>query len=511
VLQNGIKMVNEPPKGIRASLKGTFIKMDEEFFEGCMYGREFKKILFSLAFFHADVIERKKFGPIGWNIKYVFSTPDFNITRDQLRIFLDDKHPEDPVPYSALAYLAGQCNYGGRVTDDKDRRCIVNILQDFYTDDIQKPDYKFSPSGEYYAPGEGNIEHYLKYIETLPFEDGPEVFGLHDNANITSAINETNIMLGEALSLQPKEAGGAGQTWDEKLAELSSDIEKRLPGNFDIPLALIKFPVRYDESMNTVLTQELGRFNILQSQLAVTLKEVQKALKGLVVMSGELEAMGNSMVDGGVPTLWSSRAYPSLKPLGGWVNDLLQRLEFLQTWFDSGVTPNLFWISGFFFTQAFITGTKQNYARKHKLPIDTVDFDFSVLKPDLIEKIQDGKGAKPDDGAYIWGLFLDGGRFDAENHQIAEQRPKELFTTMPHLHLLPKEKAKIEGVKDTDPGGTAHIYLCPTYKTSLRFGMLSTTGHSTNFVMWIRVPMDPVHNQQHWIKRGLAMLSQLDD
>jgi dynein heavy chain len=511
VLQNGIKMVNEPPKGIRASLKGTFGKMDEEFFESCVYSKEFKKILFGLAFFHADLIERRKFGPIGWNIKYVFSTPDFNITRDQLKIFLDDRHAEDPVPYPALAYLAGQCNYGGRVTDDKDRRCIANILQDFYCESIQDDNYKFSPSGTYYVPTDGNIEHYLEYIENLPFEDGPEVFGLHANANITSAINETNMMLGEALSLQPKEAGGAGMSWDDKLAMLSSDIENRLPEQYDIPLALIKFPVRYDESMNTVLTQELGRFNILLLQMKKTLKEVQKALKGLVVMSGELEGMGNSMVDGGVPNLWSSRAYPSLKPLGGWVTDLLARLTFLQDWFDSGVTPNLYWISGFFFTQAFITGTKQNFARKHKLPIDTVDFDFAVLKQDLIAKIKDGKGPKPDDGAYVWGLFLDGGRWDADAHEMAEQKPKELFTVMPHIHLLPKPKKDILGVEDTDPGGTAHVYRCPTYKTSLRFGVLSTTGHSTNFVMWIRIPMAAEHNQQHWIKRGTAMLSSLDD
>jgi dynein heavy chain len=221
--------------------------------------------------------------------------------------------------------------------------------------------------------------------------------------------------------------------------------------------------------------------------------------------------MGNSMVDGGVPTLWSSRAYPSLKPLGGWVTDLLQRLLFLKKWMDSGKTPTLYWVSGFFFTQAFITGTKQNYARKHKLPIDTVDYDFEVLRPDLCEVIKDGTAPGPDDGAYIWGLFVDGARWDAAGHHFAEQKPKELYTVMPTIHLLPREKAKIEPVQDTDPGGTAHLYLCPTYKTSQRFGMLSTTGHSTNFVMWIRVPMAPEHNQQHWIKRGTAMLSQLDD
>merc|ERR1712097_237281 len=116
---------------------------------------------------------------------------------------------------------------------------------------------------------------------------------------------------------------------------------------------------------------------------------------GLVVMSGELETMGNSMVTGKVPGAWAKAAYPSRKPLGSWVLDLIARLKFLQDWFDALVPPNIFWISGFYFIQAFITGTLQNYARKYQLPIDTVAFDFAILRPDeerkaTAEKIPDG-------------------------------------------------------------------------------------------------------------------------
>jgi dynein heavy chain len=112
---------------------------------------------------------------------------------------------------------------------------------------------------------------------------------------------------------------------------------------------------------------------------------------------------------------------------------------------------------------------------------------------------------------------MDGARWDATEHVIAESHPRELFIEMPFIHLLPKENddiPEIEGIPEQYTGsreGTDHVYNCPVYKTSFRQGTLSTTGHSTNFVMFIRIPMSEEYKQKHWIKRGVAMLTQLDD
>ena len=171
----------------------------------------------------------------------------------------------------------------------------------------------------------------MDFIRELPYNEGPEVFGLHDNAGITCAQQGTSQLLDTALSLQPKTTGGSGKSWAERLDEGAKSIEERLPELYDIEKVVALYPVKFEESMNTVLTMELVKFNRLLDTIKKALAEVQRALLGITVMSPDLEAMGNSMVNGWVPAMWAKVAYPSLKPLASWVTDLLDRLDFFGT------------------------------------------------------------------------------------------------------------------------------------------------------------------------------------
>jgi dynein heavy chain, axonemal len=109
--------------------------------------------------------------------------------------------------------MVAEANYGGRVTDPMDRRAISLILSDYYSPDMLKDGYKFSESGKYFVPPDGSLATYIEFIkEQMPINDLTEVFGLHDNADITSAINDTNLLLGTALSLMPRKSGGAGKS-----------------------------------------------------------------------------------------------------------------------------------------------------------------------------------------------------------------------------------------------------------------------------------------------------------
>ena len=132
------------------------------------------------------------------------------------------------------------------------------------------------------------------------------------------------------------------------LEELANFIQSRTPKEFDYDKIFIQYPTDYNESMNTVVCQEVIRYNKLLKVMAISLINVKKAMKGLVVMSEELEALSNSLFDNFVPAMWGSKGFLSLKPLGSWVQDLNDRIDFINKWLNGG-TPILFWISGFFF------------------------------------------------------------------------------------------------------------------------------------------------------------------
>jgi len=491
ILQNGLKMTNEAPKGLRSNLTGSFLMSpisDMEFFESCKKPREFKRLLYGLCFFHAVIQERKLFGPLGWNIPYEFTENDLRISVMQLKMFIDE---QEQMPFKAIIYMTGECNYGGRVTDGNDRILIMTLLRDYFDPSIFDPEYRMSGEEQYALTENEEYDDICTHIRGLPLVTPPGVFGFHENANLTKEQGETYQMMGDLLKTVGQASGGGGAGPEDLVREVANDILAKLPKPWNIPGVQEKYPVMYEESMNTVLFQEVTRYNKLSNVIRESLKEILRALKGLALLSAQLEEAFFNMFDGKTPVLWLGSSYPSLKPLGGYVADLLERLKFYQTWIDKG-KPTLFWISGIFFTQAFTTAASQNFARKFTIPIDTLVFDFYYPKEQKPTK-------PPADGVYTYGLFLEGARWDWDEWALGESEPKVLFTSVPMVHIIPCTKQDLHEFKH---------YSCPVYKISTRRGVLSTTGHSTNFVMPMRVPA--VHEPKHWVKRGCAMLTSLD-
>jgi dynein heavy chain len=336
-----------------------------------------------------------------------------------------------------------------------------------------------------------------------------KVFGLHENADITKDQQETNYFCDTVLSMETGASdgdAGDGKSADELLDDLVRTILLQVPEQFDRERVMKKYPLRFEESMNTVLAQELIRYNTLIEVIRTSLANLRKAMQGLVVMSAELEEVQAALNTNKVPGGWAKKSYPSLKPLGAYTDDLLRRLTFFQKWIDKGQPPQ-FWLSGFFFVHAFMTGAMQNFARRFTLPVDTLNFEHIMMEEDFYT-------TKPDNGVYVYGPFCEACRWNKETKLLDESEAKVLFSPMSTIWFQPVVKAYPNAGWKTErqPDGTLAVegvYMAPLYNTSARRGVLATTGHSSNFVCTLVVPTD--RPQSHWIKRGAAMLMQLND
>lgn len=312
ILQKSLKVVTEPPDGLGQNIKSTYSKLSEEIFNECPK-KEFKPMLYVLSFFHATIQERKKYGKIGWNVNYDFNESDFKISRMLISMYLTQSHVlgEEELPWETLRYLIGEAMYGGRVTDNNDRRVLNCYLDEFLGDFIFDSNQKFYFARvvyDYVIPEEESFELNMEFIESLPLFTPPGVFGLHSNAEITYFNNSAKRLWADILEMQTSEASGdAGTSREDVIMQIAEGIQANtLPDLFD------EYNIRKAYGVPTptqiVLLQELERFNKLVKRMGSSIADLKRALKGEIGMSQELDALGTACVNGQLPTMWAKLA-----------------------------------------------------------------------------------------------------------------------------------------------------------------------------------------------------------
>ncbi|KAF4323742.1 hypothetical protein BBO99_00000832 [Phytophthora kernoviae] len=488
ILQRGIKMTTEPPRGLKANLLRLYNTITPEKFARCRQVKKYKRLLFCLCWFHSLLLERRKFNNLGWNIPYDFNESDFAISEDVLAIYLDEY---EDTPWDALKYLIAQANYGGRVTDDWDRRLMLVYISQFFSENVLTVDnMSLSDSEYYFVPDDGELNSYTEYIRQLPLDDPPAAFGQHPNAQIASQIDDGRELLSTILSLQALDVAEGSSGNDETVLGLLQTLRETVPDVFDLANIKAGLSARSDpDALKTVLMQELERYNKLLATINSSARALEKGIQGSVVITPELEAVYNALLIGAVPQAWSF-CYPSLKPLGPWTQDLKLRCEQMDRWANQAQPP-VFWLTGFTYPTGFLTALLQTAARKNGLAIDSLNWEFIVLNQG-----ENALPAGPKDGAYIKGLILEGARWDFDHDCLTEPHPMELHCSMPILHFRP-----VEAKKKSAKG----LYSCPLYMYPLRTG----TRERPSFMITVDLKAGPGKTPDLWTKRGTALLLSL--
>ncbi|KAI8799348.1 dynein heavy chain and region D6 of dynein motor-domain-containing protein, partial [Cladochytrium replicatum] len=486
ILQSGIKITTEPPIGLKSNMSRLYAGFTDEDINKTQKTNEFKKLLFNLAFFHSLLLERKKFLTLGWNVVADFNDSDFDVSKNLLEVLLDEYNE---IPWDALKYIIAEANYGGRVTDDWDRRILRSYINATFLDEAMNTSlFKLCTVPNYFIPETFELHGFRDYITTLPGFEKPEVFGQHPNADIASQIKASNNMLDSLLLLQPQTSVGGSSSREEKVSAILADIAKRIPELLDYETTFKA--LKHDMSpLNVVLLQEMSRYNMLLSSIQKSVAELEKGIKGLVLMSSELEEIFLYIYEGRVPLLWK-RAYPSLKPLAAWLRDLIQRIEFFSDW-SKGVEQQAYWLGAFTFPTGFLTAVLQKTARKNSVPIDLLSWEFSVLQLEDDNHLP----PTPKEGVYIRGLYLEGASWDRKNNCLKEPKAMELITSLPPVHFKP-----VDGKKKTTKG----VYVCPLYYYPIRTG----TRERPSFILALELKSGGC-DQDFWIKRGTASLASL--
>lgn len=125
-----------------------------------------------------------------------------------------------------------------------------------------------------------------------------------------------------------------------------------------------------------------------------------------------------NFLDGKVPVVWVNWAYPSLKPLSSWFQDLIERVKLMKEWVMEGI-PHAFWVPGFFFPQGFKTAALQMHSRANLLEIDKLTFKTNILKG-FVEVVTEA----PEAGVNIYGMFIEGAKWDGKKGQIEDMDHK---------------------------------------------------------------------------------------
>ena len=524
LLQMGTKVTNEPPSGMRAGLMRSYqTTVDQDRMER-VDGDMWKRLLFIMCFLHSCVQERRKFGPLGWSIPYEYNLGDIEASL----LFLEKHLYGGTVSWSTVQYMISEIQYGGKITDDLDRRLFNTYAAKWLNKSSLEEGFSFNPkvclvelpgNFQYNVPTFKEQKEYQTYVATFPEIDSPELSGLHPNADLTFRVKEATSMMNALMETQPKTGGGGGAggvaalTPEEIVHKRAGEMLTITPGAYleDSVKLKIKSIGGMDNPLNIFLFQEIRVLSVVVDKVRLELSQLQLAIDGEVVMTEEYATIIDELFNAKVPKTWMFTAtgieYSWINStVGLWMGNFGSRDAQIRSWLDNG-RPSHFSCAGFFNPQGFLTSMKQEVTRRHRgegWALDDMVYHTEVT--DMISETAVRSG--PKEGVYCSGLYLDGAAWSRMDGSLVESIPKQLFTLLPVLWVTATTKTIRKEKIKTGMYGPKGPYECPLYKYPARTDRFYVA--IINMASKASDGIDEAPNSSHWILRGVALTATTD-
>ena len=223
--------------------------------------------------------------------------------------------------------------------------------------------------------------------------------------------------------------------------------------------------------------------------MAVTLSDLQRAFKGEIGMSDELDALGGSLFNGFIPGGWKKLMPNTEKPLGSWMTHFLDRYRQYDTWIKEG-EPAVIWLSGLHIPESYLTALVQTTCRMLNWPLDKSTQSTKVTPHTEVKQV----GAKLESGTYVRGLYLEGAGWDHEHSCLKRQEPKVLVVPLPILQVIPIEASKVK---------LHGVFVTPVYVTQSRRNAMGVG-------LVFEASLDTDMHTSLWVLQGVALSLNTD-
>ena len=548
LLHQSLKVTNEPPKGIKAGMLKTYSSVVTAEKLDVFEYKEWKNLVFALSFIHSLVIERRKYGPLGFCVPYDFNNSDLEASilfvekQFQRESDLPEKKPpHEMINFKTLTNVVSTILYGGRIFDLKDESLFKTIVSSYLEDPaFKQPNYSFYPTPkdkvdpknkmEYKIPENlKEITDYIAHISKFPNVDPPQVFGLHGSADMTFRIKEFNELLTTITTALPKDGGsGGGVSKEDEVrpkVEAMLDtfppffIEKEYRDKIN-SYSFMNIGKGLEVPLNNVLLQEIKDIQNILELVKKSLKDIKDAIAGTLLMTETITECIDSLYLIRPPNIWMFDANGSeiswLSPnASSWYEGLKIRAEKLREWLGCpNDTRPPFYFPGFLKPQGFLAAFRQEFFKMkkkspgnakefEKLALDQIDLSYlpdrNETDPKNMQRTQKTKDKM--DSIIIYGLYIEGaiwGGGSKEGYLVDDPDPNSRNTII-KFPVITVKGVIVSDNKASLLGPTNASYSCPLYKYPKRTDKYIITD--------IKLKINGSdQDDKFWQKRGVALL-----